>query len=195
MPFQYCSGSRLVFPSGLLHWAQILNNWQWRVWRMFGGMLLTPEFLPLEGLRRVIWTPSCSVPHVFPPTVHGRDCLGDKGQQIPQAPMRYALHSSWQMKLQQKQGKTAAYISSSPAEFHCCFPSASPNVITIEALGLNLSYEGHTCKTEERKWRGGDKRVEIEQEKIKSKARMPLSFFPHSPLFLKHLVTSCTNKK
>lgn len=22
---------------------------------MFGGMLLTPEFLPLEGLRRVIW--------------------------------------------------------------------------------------------------------------------------------------------
>lgn len=51
-------------------------NWQWRVWRMLGGMLLTPEFLPLEGLRRVIWTPSCSVPLVFPPTVHGRDCAG-----------------------------------------------------------------------------------------------------------------------
>lgn len=37
--------------------------------------------------------------------------------------------------------------------------------------------------------------LKLNREKIKSKARMPLGFFPHSPLFLKHLVTSCTNKK
>lgn len=35
----------------------------------------------------------------------------------------------------------------------------------------------------------------MNREKIKSKARMPLVFFPHSPLFHKHLVTSCTKQK
>lgn len=35
----------------------------------------------------------------------------------------------------------------------------------------------------------------MNREKIKSKARVPLGFFSHSPLFHKHLVTSCTNQK
>lgn len=35
----------------------------------------------------------------------------------------------------------------------------------------------------------------MNREKIKSKARTLLGLFFHSPLFHKHLVTSCTNQK
>lgn len=94
---------------------------------MFGGMLLTPEFLPLEGLRRVIWPlpalyHKCPHPQSMAETVpEGQGAANSSGTYgtFPTSPR--------QMKLQQKQGKTAAYISSSQAEFYCCFSSASAN--------------------------------------------------------------------